>query len=179
VQLDDRDARIALAQAEAELAKARRMYGQTAATSTALAAQVAAREADITRARALAAAEAEFTKARIDLDRRRRLAPNGAVSGEELTSATNAFAAAQAISNSPAPVAQAASNAWRGQRATAANNALIAGTSVATAPEVQAAEPAWRRPGSIWNARWSARPSMASSRGATSRWASASRPAVC
>jgi membrane fusion protein (multidrug efflux system) len=115
VQLDDRDARIALAQAEAELAKARRMYGQTAATSTALAAQVAAREADITRARAqLAAAEAEFTKARIDLDRRRRLAPNGAVSGEELTSATNAFAAAQAnLELARAGVAQAASTVAR------------------------------------------------------------------
>jgi membrane fusion protein (multidrug efflux system) len=117
-QLDDRDARIALAQAEAEPAKARRMYGQTAATSTALAAQVAAREADITRARAQPQPRRSSPAARIDLDRRRRLAPNGAVSGEELTSATNAFAAAQAISNSPALVAQAASNAWRGQRAT-------------------------------------------------------------
>lgn len=142
VQLDDRDARIALAQAEAELAKARRMYGQTAATSTALAAQVAAREADITRARAqLAAAEAEFTKARIDLDRRRRLAPNGAVSGEELTSATNAFAAAQAnLELARAGVAQAASTRGAASGQLAANNALIAGTSVATAPEVQAAE---------------------------------------
>ncbi len=36
VRLDDSDARIALAAAEADLAKARRAFGQTAATSTAL-----------------------------------------------------------------------------------------------------------------------------------------------
>ncbi|MBL7660235.1 EmrA/EmrK family multidrug efflux transporter periplasmic adaptor subunit, partial [Escherichia coli] len=86
-----------LAQAEADLAKARRQYGQTSATSAALAAQVQARGADISRARAqLVAAEADYEKARVDLARRQRLAPNGAVSGEELTSATNAFSSAKA-----------------------------------------------------------------------------------
>ncbi|WP_404333512.1 HlyD family efflux transporter periplasmic adaptor subunit [Sphingomonas sp. MMS12-HWE2-04] len=142
VQLDNSDAQIALTQAEADLAKARRQYGQTSATSAGLAAQVEARNADIARARAqLVAAQADFEKARVDLARRQRLAPNGAVSGEELTSATNAFASARAnLELARAGVAQA--NATRGAATGQldANNALISGTTAATAPEVLAAQ---------------------------------------
>jgi membrane fusion protein, multidrug efflux system len=142
VQLDDSDARIALTQAEAELAKARRQYGQTSATSAALAAQVQARGADIARARAqLVAAEADYEKARVDLARRQRLAPNGAVSGEELTSATNAFSAAKAnLELARAGVAQANSTRGAASGELAANNALISGTTAASAPEVLAAQ---------------------------------------
>lgn len=142
VRLDDRDARIALAQAEAELARARRQYGQTAATSGALAAQVAARDAEIARANAqLAAAKADFDKARIDLERRRALAPNGAVSGDELTVATNAFAAAKAnLELARAGVAQAASTKGAASGNLAANDALIRGTNETNAPEVLAAQ---------------------------------------
>ncbi|WP_139111436.1 biotin/lipoyl-binding protein, partial [Sphingobium sp. Ndbn-10] len=97
VKLDPTNARIAVAQAEADLAEARRRFRQTLATSGSLAAQVEARGADINQARAqLATAQADFDKARIDLRRREALAPNGAVSGEELTSARKAYAAAQA-----------------------------------------------------------------------------------
>ncbi|MBB4100646.1 HlyD family efflux transporter periplasmic adaptor subunit [Sphingomonas kyeonggiensis] len=142
VQLDDSDARIALAQAEADLAKARRQYGQTSATSAALAAQVQARSADISRARAqLVAAEADFEKARVDLARRQRLAPNGAVSGEELTSATNAFSSAKAnLELARAGVAQANSTRGAASGELAANNALISGTTANSAPEVLAAQ---------------------------------------
>ena len=74
LRLDDSDARLALAKAEADLLKARRQFGQTAATSGSLAAQINARDADIAQARAqLAAADANFGKARIDLARRSEL----------------------------------------------------------------------------------------------------------
>jgi membrane fusion protein (multidrug efflux system) len=142
VQLDDSDARIALAQAEADLAKARRQYGQTSATSAALAAQVDARNADIARARAqLVSAQADYEKARVDLARRQRLAPNGAVSGEELSSATNGFASARAaLDLARAGIAQASSTKGAASGELAANNALISGTTANTAPEVLAAQ---------------------------------------
>ena len=142
VQLDDSDAQIALAQAEAELARTRRQYGQTSATSTALAAQVDARNADIARARAqLVSAQADYERARVDLARRQRLAPNGAVSGEELSSATNAFASARAaLELARAGIAQASSTRGAASGELAANNALISGTTANNAPEVLAAQ---------------------------------------
>jgi membrane fusion protein (multidrug efflux system) len=141
VQIDDSDARIALAQAEADLARATRQFGQTSATSDALAAQVQAREADIARARAqVTAAQADFEKSRIDLSRRQKLAPNGAVSGEELTSATNAFQAARAnLELAKAGLAQANSTRVAASGQLAANQALVSGANANTAPEVLAA----------------------------------------
>jgi len=142
VRLDDSDERIALAQAEADLAKARRLFGQTAATSSALAAQVQARSADVGRARAqLAAAQAEYAKASVDLERRRKLAPGGAVSGDELTSATNAFAAARAnLDLARAGIVQAGATQGAASGELAANNALISGASATTAPDVLSAQ---------------------------------------
>ncbi|HEY0269640.1 MAG TPA: HlyD family efflux transporter periplasmic adaptor subunit [Sphingomonas sp.] len=142
VRIDDRDARIALAQAEADLAKARRQFGQTSATGDALAAQVRARGAGIASARAqLVSAQAAFDKAAIDLDRRRRLAPSGAVSADELTVATNAFAAAKAnLDLARAGIAQADSTKGAATGDFAANQALIAGTTMATNPDVLAAQ---------------------------------------
>lgn len=142
VRLDDSDARITLATAEADLAKARRMFGQTSATSNALSAQVQARGADILSARAqLIAAQASFAKAQVDFNRRQKLAPNGAVSGDELTSATNALAAARAsLEQARAAVAQASSQRGAAAGNLAANQALIQGTSVANAPDVLMAE---------------------------------------
>ncbi|HEX7821228.1 MAG TPA: biotin/lipoyl-binding protein, partial [Sphingobium sp.] len=70
-RLDPSNARISVAQAEADLAEARRRFRQTRATGTALSSQVQARGADIAQARArLAAAQADGEKARIDLARR-------------------------------------------------------------------------------------------------------------
>jgi membrane fusion protein (multidrug efflux system) len=142
VRLDDRDARVVLENAEAELAKAQRQFGQTSATSTALSAQVQARGADVLGARAqLISAQAAFQKAQIDFDRRQKLVPNGAVSGDELTSATNALAAARAaLTQSRAAVAQASSQQGAASGTLAANEALVRGTSVATAPDVLAAQ---------------------------------------
>ena len=142
VRLDDSEARIALAQAEADLAKARRQFGQVSATSSALAAQVQARSAEEGRARAqLSAAQAEYTKASVDLERRRKLAPGGAVSGDELSSATSAFAAARAnLDLARAGISQAGAirNAASGELA--ANNAMISGTTAGTSPDVLAAQ---------------------------------------
>ncbi len=142
VRLDDRDAQIALATAEADLAKARRQFGQSEATSDALSAQVQARAADIASARAqLVSAEAALAKAQVDFNRRQKLAPNGAVSGDELTSATNSLTSARAsVAQARAAVAQA--NSQRGAAAgnLAANQALIEGTNVTNAPDILSAE---------------------------------------
>ncbi|MCI4589519.1 HlyD family efflux transporter periplasmic adaptor subunit [Sphingobium sp. BYY-5] len=142
VRIDDSDAQIALASAEADLAKARRQFGQTSATSSSLSAQVTARGAEITSARAqLVAAQASYDKAKVDYDRRRKLAPNGAVSGDELTTATNSLASASAsLAQARAAVAQASSQATAAEGSLAANDALISGSTVNTAPDVQAAE---------------------------------------
>ncbi|WP_327752633.1 EmrA/EmrK family multidrug efflux transporter periplasmic adaptor subunit [Sphingobium sp. SJ10-10] len=142
VKLDPTNARIAMAQAEADLAEARRKFRQTVATSGALAAQVEARGADINQARAqLATAQADFDKARIDLRRREALAPNGAVSGEELTSARKGYAAAQAaldLARAGVATAEATRGAASGQLA--ANDALVRGSTIDTDPAVLAAK---------------------------------------
>ena len=142
MRIDDRDARIALAQAEAALAKAQRQFHQTSATSNALASQVGARTAAITSAQAqLSAAQAAFDKAQIDLARRRKLAPDGAVSGDELTSSVNAFAAARAnLELARAGVAQAQAGQSAASGDLAANRALTDGTNATTAPDVLAAQ---------------------------------------
>lgn len=141
VTLDDADARIAVAEAEAELARAERRINQTVATSGSLAAQVAAREADIIRARAgVAEARSALSKAKVDLDRRKALSSSGAVSGEELTAATNAFDGARAsLAAAEAALAQAVSGRAAAQGQLAANEALVRGTTVDTNPEVRAA----------------------------------------
>ncbi|KQN89925.1 hemolysin D [Sphingomonas sp. Leaf67] len=142
VRLDDSDARIALASAEADLAKARREFGQTSATSGALSAQVQAKGAEVTSARAqLASAQASFDKAQVDFNRRQRLAPNGAVSGDELTAATNALASARAaLEQARAAVAEAGSQRVAAAGNLAANQALIEGVTANSAPDVLAAE---------------------------------------
>ena len=128
VRLDDANARIMYEQAAAELARVRRMFRQTSATSNALSAQLDARRADIARA------EADYEQARIDLDRRLALQPSGAVSGEELTTARKAFAAARA------GLAQARSNQGAAAGELAANQAMISGSTVETDPMVLAAK---------------------------------------
>ncbi|MFC3070848.1 HlyD family secretion protein [Phenylobacterium soli] len=127
VVLDDADARIAVAQAEAALGQAERKVKGYAANDTALGGQVGARQADLMRA------QANLTMARTDLARRQNLAGSGAVSGEELTTAKNAFAAAEA------QVAQAEANLRAAQGAREANQVLIAGAPLEQNPEVAAA----------------------------------------
>ncbi len=142
VVLDDNDARLALAKAEAEYLKARRQFAQTAATSGSLAAQANARDADIGQAQAqLSAAQSNFDKARIDLSRRQELASSGTVSGEELTIAKNAYSTAQSnLALARAAVATASATSGAARKSWAANEALIAGSTIDTSPEVAAAK---------------------------------------
>ena len=75
VQLDDTDARIALAQAQAQLGQAQRKVRGYFANAEALGGQVASRQAGITRADAqIAAAQSDLTRAQTELGRRERLA---------------------------------------------------------------------------------------------------------
>ena len=142
VRIDDADARIALADAEAALAKAKRQFGQTSATGSSLAATLAARDEAIASAQAgLSSAEAAFQKASVDLDRRKKLVPSGAVSADELTSAINAYAAANGnLDTARAAVRQAVSAKDAARSDLAANQALTDGTTVSTNPDVLAAQ---------------------------------------
>jgi membrane fusion protein (multidrug efflux system) len=144
LRLDDSDARLAVEKAEAAYLKARRQYAQSSATSGSLAAQVSARAADIGQARAqFMAAQSAVAKSRADLDRREHLAGDGFVSKEELTSYRNAYVAAQSnLRQAQAAIAQAEASRGAAQESYAANEALIAGTSIDSSPDVAAAKAA-------------------------------------
>ena len=138
VVIDPTDARLALAQAEADLGRAvRRVRGYTA-NDNGLSAQIAAREADEKRAAAqLASAEADFERAAIDLKRREALSASGSVSGDELTRAQNAFASAQAnLEAARAMAAQAKANRQAAIGSREANAVLIVDATEDTNPEV-------------------------------------------
>jgi len=121
VRLDATDARIALQDAEQQLARTVRQTHTVFATRDQLAAVVAQRRADLARAQS-------------DLDRRRNLAATGAVSGEELGHAQDSLKAAR-----DAKVAA--------EKNLAASSALVGRTGVADNPDVRAAatqvERAW------------------------------------
>ena len=142
LRIDPTDARLALAQAEAELARAMRRVKGYVANDGGLKAQVTAREADEKRAAAqLLAAEADMERATIDLQRRQALAKSGSVSGEELTQAQNAFAAAKAqLASAVAVQAQARANREAAVGAKQVNATLIEGADAETNPEVQLAQ---------------------------------------
>ena len=142
VRIDPTDARLALAQAEAELARAMRRVKGYVANDGGLKAQVTAREADEKRAAAqLSVAEADMERATIDLQRRQALAKSGSVSGEELTQAQNAFAAAKAqLASAVAAQAQARANREAAIGAKQVNATLIEGADAQSNPEVQLAQ---------------------------------------
>ncbi|MDB5723527.1 MAG: efflux pump rane protein [Novosphingobium sp.] len=142
VRLDPTNAQIAVSQAEADLAEARRRFRQTVATGGALSAQVNARGADIMRAGAqLTEAQAGLAKARIDLQRRQALVSGGAVSGEELTTARNAYASAQAaLTTARAGIAQAEASRSAASGELSANQVLVHGLNENTDPGVLAAK---------------------------------------
>ena len=124
VVLDDVDARLALAQAEAELGRAQRRVRSYVANDASLAAQLAARASDEKRA------QADLDRAVIDLERRENLADSGSVSGDELTKARNAWQSATAA------LAQARSNYTAAIGARDANAALIEDSTEDSNPEV-------------------------------------------
>jgi membrane fusion protein (multidrug efflux system) len=139
--LDPIDARLAVAQATAELDRTLRRVQGVCANDVNLAAQVSAREAEFQRASAqLAAAQSDFERARLDLERRQALVGSGSVSGDELTRATNAFDAAKAnLAGTRATVAQLQANVHSAVAAKEANRTLIRDTSAENNPEVVAA----------------------------------------
>src|SRR6516225_6600680 len=113
VRLDATDARIALQDAEQQLARTVRQTHTVFANRDQLRAVVAERRADLGRAQS-------------DFDRRRNLAASGAVSGEELGHAQDALQAAR-----DALIAA--------EKNLAASSALVGHTGVADNPEVRAA----------------------------------------
>ena len=138
VALDDTDARLALAQAEAELGRAERRVRGFVANDDSLAAQIAARESEKKRAAAqLVAATADLERAKVDLSRREALADSGSVSGEELTKARNAFETARAnLDAARAAEEQARANHFVAIGSREANAVLIANTTEDSNPEV-------------------------------------------
>ncbi|WP_018605022.1 HlyD family secretion protein [Uliginosibacterium gangwonense] len=138
VVIDDTDARLALAQAEAEYGRAVRRVRGFEANDSSLKAQIAARDADEQRAAAqLSSAEADFERAHIDLMRREALAGSGSVSGDELTRAQNAYATAKAnLGAARATAAQAKANRTTALGSREANAVLIDNATVESNPEV-------------------------------------------
>ncbi|AOR81420.1 efflux transporter periplasmic adaptor subunit (plasmid) [Novosphingobium resinovorum] len=144
LRLDDTDAKLAVARAEAQLALTERKVRGLIATDSGLGAQIASRAADQARADAqLAAARGELDKARIDLQRREALVASGSVSGDELTTARNAHTTALAnVKAAEAARSQASANRLTAVGDRDANKALIADTTVENNPEVLAARTA-------------------------------------
>ncbi|WP_227539741.1 HlyD family efflux transporter periplasmic adaptor subunit [Acinetobacter sp. MB5] len=142
VEVDPRDAKIALAQAEAALAKAKRQYKQTQANSSSLNSQIFVSSDSITSAQAqVVKAQADYDNAQQELARRQALAQTGAISKEELTSSQSASKTALATLNvAKAAVSQAESNRKAAQSNLAANEALIAGANDTTAPDILSAQ---------------------------------------
>ncbi|APW45140.1 HlyD family efflux transporter periplasmic adaptor subunit [Rhodoferax antarcticus] len=127
VQLDPADSAVALDQAQAALAQAVRLARTLYANNTTLTAQIALREADVTKARV------DVERTSDDLKRRQSLSGNGAVSQEELKHAQQQFDSAK----STLVAAQAGVLAAGEQLAS--NQTLTEGTRVEQQPSVQLA----------------------------------------
>lgn len=127
VQLDPSDAKVALEQAQANLAQTVRQVRTLYAGNGSLRAQIAVREAEVERA------QAEVNRATEDLNRRQSLVGNGAVSKEELSHTQSQLASAQTT----LAAAKAAANAAREQLSS--NQALTDGTTLENHPGVMAA----------------------------------------
>lgn len=142
VRVNQRDAEIALAQAQAELMKAQRQYKQTQANSSALNSQVFVSDDGIHSAEAqVAKAQAELNKTQNDLARRSQLSASGAISKEELSTAQSAVNNTQAgLDLAKAGLAQAQSGQKAAQSTLAANEALIRGSNETSAPDVLIAQ---------------------------------------
>jgi len=141
VVIDDADARVALAQAEAELQRAMRKVQGYVATDGGLRAQESARRALTQKAKAqVDQARDGYEKAQGDLARRVSIVGDGAVSGEEVANARNAVAQAKAsLDAAQAALAEAEANESVAHGSLVTNHVLIAGDSVETNPEVASA----------------------------------------
>ncbi|KIA80943.1 hemolysin D [Chromobacterium piscinae] len=129
VVLNDSDAKLALAQAEADLARAERRVKGYFANDEGLSAQAQARGAD--------QARADQQRAKLDLQRRQALAKSGSVSGEELSNAQNAYATAEAnLKAAEAASRQSEANYRAAVGSLKANQTLTADSTVDSNPEV-------------------------------------------
>jgi membrane fusion protein, multidrug efflux system len=140
VEIDPADANLAVARADADYQRAIRTVKGDIATQDALSAQVGARQSDINGAKArVEGSKADVSKAKVDLDRRQALSASGAVSGDELTSAKNAYTNAQAAeAGAEAALGQAVSAQKAAQSQLEAQQVLTQGTVDAN-PQVAAA----------------------------------------
>ncbi len=124
VKLDAADAKVALEQAEAQLAEAVRQTRTLFVNNGSLKAQVAAREADLARV------QADVARAQEDVSRRQPLVATGAVGKEEFEHAKSQLVAAQAA----ATAARSGVDAAREQLAS--NQSLTEGIAVEQHPSV-------------------------------------------
>jgi len=139
VELDPADTRVALDQAEAELARALRHVRTIYAANTTLAADVLVHQAEAARARA------DVAQARDDLATRAALVNSGAVGKEELKHAESALAAAEAVVRAADAAIAAA------KERLAANEALTEGIDMAHHPEVMRAAARMREAYLAWS----------------------------
>ncbi|WP_372403423.1 HlyD family efflux transporter periplasmic adaptor subunit [Acinetobacter piscicola] len=140
--IDNRDAKIAVAQAEAELTKAKRQYTQSSANSSSLSSQILVSADDINSAKAqVAQAEVGYQQAQQEFARRQQLSASGAISKEEYTKSQSALNNAKAsVDVAKAALAQAESKRKAAQSNLDANEALIKGTSQTSTPDVLVAQ---------------------------------------
>jgi membrane fusion protein (multidrug efflux system) len=144
VVLDPADANLAVASAQAQYGQAVRRVRQYLANNQANTAQINARDADQKRAVAqIVAAQSDVDRTAIDLKRRQVLESSGAVSGEELTTAQNAYQTAVAnLAAAKASNAQTVASRTVAQGNLASGVALTEGVDVEHNPEVMAAKAA-------------------------------------
>ncbi|MEO7055490.1 MAG: HlyD family efflux transporter periplasmic adaptor subunit, partial [Caldimonas sp.] len=124
VRLDRADARVALDQAEAQLAQSVRESRVLFVNNGGLKAQIAARDADLARARS------DVQRAQDDVTRRAPLVATGAVGKEEFNHVTSQLTVAKSVLSA----AQSAADAAREQLAS--NQSLTEGISVEQSPNV-------------------------------------------
>lgn len=138
VLLNDSDASLALAQAQAELERAERRVRGFFANDAGLTAQVQARSAEQTRAAAqLALARSDLERAQIDYQRRETLVKSGSVSAEELSNAKNALSVAEARHrDAEAAATQNEANYRAAIEALKSNQTLTEGSTLDSNPEV-------------------------------------------
>lgn len=140
--IDNRDAKIAVAEAEAALTKAKRQYTQSSANSSSLSSQILVSADDINSAKAqVAQADVAYQQAQQEFARRQQLNATGAISKEEFGKAQSALNNAKAsVDVAKAALAQTESKRKAAQSNLDANEALIRGTSQSSTPDVLVAQ---------------------------------------
>jgi membrane fusion protein, multidrug efflux system len=138
VQIDPRDAEIAVAQAKAELLKVQRQFKQTQANSRSLNSQIYVSDNAIQSATAqVAKAKADLVKAQDEYARRQQLSSSGAISKEELSTSRNLVNTAKAAYDvAEAGLSQAKANQKAAESNLDANEALIRGADENSTPDV-------------------------------------------